>query len=81
MSDIGNEIQNMGFEESMKVLEGLVKKLESGSLDLDESLKVYEDAVAIREHCRKILDESERKVQTIMETAMGEKREDFSVQD
>lgn len=70
-------VEEMSFEESMTLLEELVRKLEGGNLDLDESLKVYEQAVALREHCRKILDESDRKVQSIMETASGEKREDF----
>lgn len=71
------DVNDLSFEESMTQLEELVKKLEGGQLDLDESLKVYENAVALRDHCRKILDESDRKVQTIMETASGEKREDF----
>ena len=71
------DVGNLSFEESMTQLEELVNRLEKGDLDLDESLKVYEKAVALREHCRKILDESERRVQTIMETASGEKREDF----
>ena len=72
------DVEKLSFEESMSMLEELVKKLEGGNLDLDESLKVYENAVALREHCRKILDESDRKVQAIMETASGAKREDFS---
>lgn len=71
------DVNDLSFEESMTQLEELVKKLEGGQLDLDESLKVYENAVELRDHCRKILDESDRKVQTIMETASGEKREDF----
>ena len=72
------DVEKLSFEESMSLLEELVKKLEGGNLDLDESLKVYENAVALREHCRKILDESDRKVQAIMETASGTKKEDFS---
>jgi len=72
------DVEKLSFEQSMSMLEELVKKLEGGNLDLDESLKVYENAVALREHCRKILDESDRKVQAIMETASGTKREDFS---
>ena len=72
------DVEKLSFEESMSMLEELVKKLEGGNLDLDESLKVYENAVALREHCRKILDESDRKVQAIMETASGTKKEDFS---
>ena len=72
------DVEKLSFEQSMSMLEELVKKLEGGNLDLDESLKVYENAVALREHCRKILDESDRKVQAIMETASGTKKEDFS---
>ena len=72
-----NDIEKLSFEQSMELLEQLVKKLESGKSDLDESLQIYEQAVALREHCRKILDESDRKVQSIMETASGGKRSDF----
>jgi len=72
------DVEKLSFEESMSMLEELVKKLEGGNLDLDDSLKVYENAVALREHCRKILDESDRKVQAIMETASGTKKEDFT---
>lgn len=75
---MSEETENMSFEESMKVLEDLVKQLESGELDLDKSLEVYERAVALRDRCRKILDESDRKVQTIMETASGTVRKDFT---
>ena len=75
---MSEETENMSFEESMKVLEDLVKQLESGELDLDKSLEVYERAVALRDRCREILDESDRKVQTIMETASGTVRKDFT---
>ena len=71
------DVENLSFEESITRLEELVKRLEQENLDLDESLKIYGDAVALRDHCRKILDESERKVQSIMETASGFKKEDF----
>ena len=67
------------FEENLKELEALVKRLEDGELDLDESLKIYEQAIEIRERCRKFLEESERKVQKLMETAQGIKKEEFSV--
>ena len=60
-------------------MEELVRKLEAGNLDLDESLKIYEDAIVLREKCRKFLEESERKVQKLMETAQGVKKEEFTV--
>ena len=75
---MSEEIENMTFEQCMAELTDLVGKLESGELNLDESLKVYERAVAVRERCRKILDEADRKVQAIMETASGTKKEDFT---
>ena len=67
------------FEENLAQLEELVRKLEAGNLDLDESLKIYEDAIELREKCRKFLEESERKVQKLMETAQGVKKEDFKI--
>ena len=67
------------FEENLAQLEELVKKLEAGNLDLDESLKIYEDAIVLRERCRKFLEESERKVQKLMETAQGVTREEFTI--
>lgn len=70
-------VENMTFEECMKELNRLVASLESGELDLDKSLQLYERAVAVRERCRKILEEADRKVQTIIESANGNKIEDF----
>ena len=76
---MSEEVDKMSFEDSMKTLEDLVKQLESGELDLDKRLEVYERAVVLRDHCKKILDESDRKVQTIMETASGIVKKDFQV--
>lgn len=72
-----DDVQQMSFEDSMKALEALVAQLEGGQLDLDQSLQVYERAIALRDRCRQILDESDRKVQTIMATAAGDQRADF----
>ncbi len=74
-------IEEMSFEESITALEEMVKKLENGGLDLDQSLKIYEDAIALREHCKKILEESDRKVQKIMETSNGIVKEDMNIND
>ena len=67
------------FEENLKELEELVRRLEAGNLDLDESLKIYEEAIVLRERCRKFLEESERKVQKLMETAQGVTKEEFKI--
>lgn len=77
MSEYEEKVEKMSFEESMKELEELVKTLENGGIDLDKSLEIYEQAVVLRNHCQVILEESERRIQKIMETADGVKKEDF----
>jgi len=71
------EENDMTFESSLKKLEELVDMLEKGSLDLDRSLDVYEDAVKLRDRCRKILEASERRVQKIMESSDGVRKEEL----
>lgn len=71
------EVGSMGFEEAMDALEELVKKLEKGDLDLESSLKVYEQAVALRERCKAILEQSERRVQKLIDGPEGPQLTDF----
>lgn len=66
MTDERN-VEEMSFEEAMKELEGLVKVLEKGEMDLESGLKVYERAVVLKKRCDKILSDCERKVQSIMD--------------
>jgi len=73
------ETEEMSFEDSLKMLEQLVNELENGNLDLDKALEIYEKAIFLRERCKKILDECDRKVQKMIETSDGAKREDFVI--
>ncbi len=77
MTEYEDKVKTMSFEESIKTLEDLVKELEAGGIDLDRSIEIYEKAVLLRNHCREILDESERKIQKIMESSGAVKVEDF----
>ncbi len=78
---MNEDIEKMTFEQSMEALESLVKELESGNLDLDKSLEVYERAVVLRDRCKHILEDSDRKVQKIMETAGEIRIEDIPESD
>ncbi|MBE6518474.1 MAG: exodeoxyribonuclease VII small subunit [Thermoplasmata archaeon] len=77
MSDYSEEVEKMSFEESIETLEGLVKELEAGGIDLDRSIEIYEKAVILRNHCREILDEGERRIKKIMESSGSIKVEDL----
>ena len=79
MTDYTEEVEKMSFEDSIKTLEDLVKELEAGGIDLDRSIEIYEKAVILRNHCRTILDESERRIEKIMESSGAIKREEFKL--
>ena len=55
------------FEESLKKLEKIVEKLEDGNVNLDDSIKSFEEGVALVKECKKKLSESEIKIQTLLE--------------
>ncbi len=67
------------FEESMAKLTEMVTALEEGNLDLDEMIKIYEEAVVLRDKCRKVLEESERKVRVLMESSNGITTENLDI--
>jgi len=59
------------FENTLKELELIVEKLESGSLGLDEMLELFEKGIKLTESCQSDLEEAENKIKTIMKTADG----------
>lgn len=77
---MNKSIEEMTFEECLKMLEQLVDELENGNPDLDKGLEIYEQAIVLRDHCKKTLDECDRKVQKMIETSEGTKKEDIIIQ-
>ena len=62
----------LSFEDALKRLEETVKVLESGTVPLEESLKLFEEGVALVKLCNGKLDEAEQKVKILRKTADGE---------
>ncbi len=60
------------FEDSLKKLEEVVKRLEAGDLPLDESLKLFEEGIRLSRLCTKQLEEAERKVEVLLKGEGGE---------
>ena len=50
------------FEESVSRLEEIVRLLENGTATLDESLKLYEEGIALVRVCNDKLDSAEKKI-------------------
>lgn len=71
--------ENLKFEEALVVLDELVKKLENGNADLDESLKCYEEAIRLVGVCNEHLFDAEKRVKILTEQLDGSVTErDFS---
>lgn len=63
--------ENIKFEDAMVQLEGLVRKLEAGSLSLDASLEAFEEAVGLVKICNEKLASAEQKVRILTKGADG----------
>ena len=59
------------FEESMTRLEEIVRALEGGSATLEQSLKLYEEGIALVRTCSLKLDDAEKKIKLLNVTADG----------
>ena len=59
------------FEASLAELEEVVRKLESGDLPLEESLKLFEDGVRLSRECRERLVNAERRIEILMKDDDG----------
>jgi len=52
-------MEEIKFEEAIKKLEDISKELESGKLDLDESVSKFEEGMKLSKICTKMLNEAE----------------------
>lgn len=65
------DIKSLSFEKALDALETIVAKLESGKVDLEESIKIYERGEALRKHCETKLAEAEARIEKITLGANG----------
>ncbi len=63
--------KNIDFETALAELEAEVKKLESGNMSLDESLKTFEGAIKLVKICNEKLESAERRVRLLVESSDG----------
>ncbi len=66
MSETLQPVEEMTFRQAMVELEDIVKVLESGTLELEESLSRYERGVALLSSLQKRLGAAEQQVEVLM---------------
>ena len=58
----------------MRELEGIVGKLEQGSVDLEDSIALYERGQALKVHCEQKLRSAESRLEKIVTGPKGAER-------
>ena len=61
-----SDIAALSFEEALKALEDVVRRLESGQAPLDESIDLYEQGDKLRAHCQARLDAAQARIEAIV---------------
>jgi exodeoxyribonuclease VII small subunit len=61
-----------GFDQVLERLKAIVDRLEHGSLSLEDSLRVFEEGVALARRGHAILDAAEKRVEMLVRGPEGE---------
>jgi len=59
------KVTELSFEQALDGLTGLVEKLESGELPLEESVAAFEQGVKLSRRCETLLDQAEQRLQVL----------------
>jgi exodeoxyribonuclease VII small subunit len=62
---------DLKFEDCLTRLEQIVAALETGNLPLEESLKVFEEGIALARHCSRYLEDAERRIEVLVKDDTG----------
>ncbi|WP_169569913.1 exodeoxyribonuclease VII small subunit [Sneathiella limimaris] len=60
------DIQSLSFEDALKELEQIVEKLDSGQVNLDQSIEIYTRGSQLKQHCENKLKSAQDRVEKIV---------------
>jgi exodeoxyribonuclease VII small subunit len=64
-------IDEMSFDAALAALERTVAELEAGGQPLERAIALYEQGVALQQHCERLLGDAELRVRRLVEGARG----------
>ena len=73
-------MKEINFEDSMESLEKIVAELEKGDLNLDDSIKKFEQGMKISKECNSKLEDAEKRITVLIEENNDLKEEDFTTE-
>ena len=59
------DVTTLSFEKALAQLEEIVGRLESGKVDLEQSITIYERGQTLKKHCEKLLKAAEVRIEKI----------------
>ena len=59
------DLEKLTFEQAITDLKAIVEKIEAGQIPLQDSIQQYEKGMALIKHCRKILNQAEKRIEKI----------------
>ena len=57
----------INLEKMFKKLEGILDKLESSEIDIDEMVQLYEKGMKLTQECKQTIEKAEQKIKVINE--------------
>ncbi len=69
-------VETLGYERARDELVGVVRMLEQGGLDLDESLTLWERGEALARRCEEHLEGARRRIETALGDVDGDIEDD-----
>jgi exodeoxyribonuclease VII small subunit len=72
MDQTSPDIGTMNFEDALRALEDVVRRLESGDVPLDDSITLYERGEQLRKHCQARLDAAQARIEKIVQGPDGQ---------
>ena len=73
--------KEISFEDGMEKLEQIANELEKGDLNLDESVKKFEEGMKISKQCSDMLQDAEKKITMLIKNSDGELQEENFIQE
>jgi exodeoxyribonuclease VII small subunit len=65
MAAANDDIASLSFEKALAELEAIVRRLEEGKVDLEESIAIYERGEALKARCDDLLKKAEARIEKI----------------
>ena len=64
-------MDTLTFEQAFEQLEAAVEALQDGQMPLERALNYYEEGMKLAQHCNKLLEKAELRVQQLRVTSEG----------